>query len=170
MTGDVLRPESVLRQDAEGGYRYGKQRGLRIFGELEGAFGTVEAELGEGKSKRVIGLREGVFRHWEILGEAFPHTRELRSLPGKQEGCLHAVKRKSKDNADGWGAGASGRGWTLLGNRFLPVAARNAAVAGLKEGLFIFFTKTTNRLALGLRLKYRVRRGSDESSSQPKRY
>ncbi len=86
VTGDVIGLDASFPQHSGRGGRDRQQRRLGILGQLEGVFGTPEAEFGQRKAERGVGFVKDLSRNSEIVSQALAHTGELRSLAGKNEG------------------------------------------------------------------------------------
>ena len=73
-------------EHAEGRDGDGEDGGLRVLGELEGVFGTVEDEVGEGETEGVVGLFEDGAGGGVSVVEGAAHAYGLRTLSGEEEG------------------------------------------------------------------------------------
>jgi hypothetical protein len=72
-------------EDAEGGDGDGKDGGLGVLGELEGVFGAVEDDVGEGKAEGVVGFFEDGAGGWVGVVEGSTHAYGLGALTGEEE-------------------------------------------------------------------------------------
>lgn len=73
-------------EHAEGGDGDGENGGLGVLGELEGVFGAVEDEVGEGEAEGVVGLFEDGAGGGVGVVEGAAHAYGLRTLAGEEEG------------------------------------------------------------------------------------
>ena len=80
--------DAVLGQDTGSGDGDGEDGGLSVLGELEGVFGAIEDDFGEGEAEGFIGF----FKYGAGCGKGFSegasHANGLGALAGKEEGWL----------------------------------------------------------------------------------
>jgi hypothetical protein len=90
--GDKIRCNSLLIKGAICGSGYRQNGGLGVFRLLQRVFGTLEAELRNGKSQRGVCLIKYLARLREFFCQLAAHARILRGLPGKEK-CdfAHAI-------------------------------------------------------------------------------
>ncbi len=81
--GEIARVEFGL-EDAEGGDGDGEDGGLGVFGELEGVFGAVEDDVGEGEVEGVVGFLEDGAGVGRGVVEGAAHAYGLGTLAGEE--------------------------------------------------------------------------------------
>ena len=81
-----LEVAEFFLEDAGGGDGDSQDRGLGVFGELEGVFGSVEDDRGKREAKGVIGFFKDGAGGGEVIEEIAAHTNGLRALTGEEEG------------------------------------------------------------------------------------
>ena len=69
-----------------GGDRVDVERGLGVEGFVEGFFGSIPHELGEGEAEEGVGFFEGLAGEGVLGGKVFAHAKRLGALPGEDEG------------------------------------------------------------------------------------
>ena len=90
MTGSPLRVHAVLAgENAREGVADREQCRLRVRRELEGVFGTLEAEGGQREAQGLVRLAEDLAAFGERLGEGSSHPHLLGTLSREEERGLH---------------------------------------------------------------------------------
>ena len=77
--------DTLVYEDAGGGYRDSEDGGLGVLGELELVFRALEDELRELKVESGICLREGSCSDRVVIVEVAAHAYDLRTLAGEEE-------------------------------------------------------------------------------------
>src|SRR5439155_23500854 len=77
--------DALLPKHRESRHGDGEQRGLRIGGQLQLVFRTLETEAGNRKAQRLVGFFEDAPRGRIGLPQTLPHSRRLRALAGKEK-------------------------------------------------------------------------------------
>ena len=86
VTGNVGRRQPPRREQTTGRRADGEDRGLRVLGDHQLPFRSVEDQMAESGTKRRVGFGERLPTNGKGLCQRLPHANVLCALSGKDEG------------------------------------------------------------------------------------